>query len=142
CGATSTEAISLGCVMEPLVYGWMPPQCLFPELTNLYPIFETKVWYTDQNHTEIVPREDLWAGKHYHIYTDRYHTEHCLFQWRKLQYAMHSRKEWLDNKTTNWEHTTHCADLIGSKGYARQADGDGSKNSAGLGFYICKKTIW
>jgi len=33
CGTTNEEAISRGCIMEPMVYGWMPEPCYFPEQT-------------------------------------------------------------------------------------------------------------
>jgi hypothetical protein len=72
CGNTSEMAMSRGCVMEPLVYGWMPPQCVFEELTTQFPVFEDRTWYVDKNLTEVIPREDLWKGKHYHIYTQRF----------------------------------------------------------------------
>jgi hypothetical protein len=71
CGGTSEIAMSRGCLMEPLIYCWVPPQCLFEELTIQYPVFEDRAWYTNENHTEVVPVEDLWKGKHIHIYTER-----------------------------------------------------------------------
>ena len=49
CGVTSEIAMSRGCLMEPLIYGWVPPQCLFEELTMKYPVFEDRTWYTGEN---------------------------------------------------------------------------------------------
>jgi hypothetical protein len=58
CGRSSTVAKERGCVMEPLFYGWMPSQCSWKD-------------FSDQNMTVPIPPEDLWAGRHVHIYTNR-----------------------------------------------------------------------
>ncbi|ORY70414.1 uncharacterized protein BCR38DRAFT_471714 [Pseudomassariella vexata] len=112
CGRSSLTAKARGCVMEPLFYGWMPPQCVFPELTSAHPVFEDRKFYKDRNMTMELAPEQLWAGEEIMVYTHRYHGEHCLFQWRKLQYAMDHRMEFLDNKTISLHHTTHCADQL------------------------------
>jgi hypothetical protein len=44
--------------------------------------------------------------------SNRYHSEHCLFQWRKLQYGMHNRVEFLDNKTVSLGNSGHRADQL------------------------------
>lgn len=49
CGRSSSEAARRGCVMEPLFYGWMPRQCVYQELTDLYPVFEDRKWYFEQD---------------------------------------------------------------------------------------------
>lgn len=49
CGRSSADAISLGCVMEPLFYGWMPRQCVYQDLTDRYPVFEDRKWYLEQD---------------------------------------------------------------------------------------------
>jgi len=71
CGRSSIIAQQRGCVMEPLFYGWMPPQCSWKELSDQYPVFEDRTWYADKNMTVRIPSADLWAGKHVHIYTER-----------------------------------------------------------------------
>lgn len=72
CGRSSDVAMKRGCVMEPLFYGWMPPQCAWKEFGDRWPVFEDRTWYSDFNLTNPVPKEDLWAGKHVKIYTHRY----------------------------------------------------------------------
>ncbi|KAK3315705.1 hypothetical protein B0H66DRAFT_518300 [Apodospora peruviana] len=138
CGRSSKVAMERGCVMEPLFYGWMPPQCVFQELSYAYPVFEDREWFSDENLTvPIASPEKLWKGEFVKIYTHKYHGEHCLFQWRKLQYAIHHRKEFLDNKTVSLHHENHCADQL-SAGCERPLD----RNEVELGFYRCRKTIW
>lgn len=45
CGRSSATAIERGCVMEPMFYGWMPPQCVYQELTASLPVFEDRKYY-------------------------------------------------------------------------------------------------
>lgn len=71
CGRSSVVARERGCVMEPLFYGWMPPACVFPELTAAHPVFEDRPWYRDKNMTIALRPEELWAGAHTMIYTPR-----------------------------------------------------------------------
>lgn len=49
CGRSSEEAMRLGCVMEPLFYGWMPKQCVYKELSDRYPVFEDRKWYLEKD---------------------------------------------------------------------------------------------
>jgi hypothetical protein len=72
CGRSSKVAMERGCVMEPLFYGWMPPQCSWKEFSDRWPVFEDRTWYLDENMTVPIPIEDLWTGKHVHIYTSKY----------------------------------------------------------------------
>ncbi|PMD45849.1 hypothetical protein L207DRAFT_400627, partial [Hyaloscypha variabilis F] len=137
CGRPSKVAIEKGCIMEPLFYGWMPSQCVFKELSDRFPVFEDRTWYTDPDLSIPIPPEELWRGEHDPIYTKRYHGEHCLFQWRKLQYAMHNRKEFIDNKTVSLHHSGHCADELST-----WFEGPNDANIVELGFYRCRKTIW
>lgn len=45
CGRSSATAMDRGCVMEPMFYGWMPPQCVYRELTESLPVFEDRKYY-------------------------------------------------------------------------------------------------
>lgn len=72
CGRSSKVAMERGCVMEPLFYGWMPPQCSWKEFSDRWPVFEDRTYYEDTNLTMPIPKEDLWAGKHIMIYTRKY----------------------------------------------------------------------
>lgn len=71
CGRSSTVAMERGCVMEPLFYGWFPPQCVYPELTAQFPVFEDRTFYADINMTRELRPEQLWAGEFAKIYTKR-----------------------------------------------------------------------
>lgn len=61
CGRSSVIAMERGCVMEPMFYGWMPPQCVYQELTDSLPIFE------DRNYFRCVEKFKL---QHKNIWTD------------------------------------------------------------------------
>lgn len=45
CGRSSATAMERGCVMEPMFYGWMPPQCVYPELTETLHVFEDRKYF-------------------------------------------------------------------------------------------------
>ncbi|KAI4870512.1 hypothetical protein F4820DRAFT_455310 [Hypoxylon rubiginosum] len=137
CGRSSAVAMARDCLMEPNFYGFFPSRCVFPELTEQYPVFDDRTWYSDVNLTQEIPTKDLWEGKHVKIYTKRMHGEHCLFQWRKLRYGMENEKEFLDTKTFSGHHAKHCADQL-----SERCEGAEDKTEVELGFYHCKKTIW
>ncbi|KAI2472136.1 hypothetical protein F4781DRAFT_30522 [Annulohypoxylon bovei var. microspora] len=137
CGRSSAVAMSRGCLMEPNFYGWFPSRCVFPELTEKYPVFEDRDWYSDVNLTQEISAKDLWEGKNAKVYTKRMHGEHCMFQWRKLRYGMENQKEFLDTKTFSAHHAKHCADQL-----SERCEGVQDKTEVELGFYHCKKTIW
>lgn len=59
CGRTSKTAISRGCKMEPLFYGFMPAQCVFDELTAKFPVFETQKWFRDKQMAIPVSSDEL-----------------------------------------------------------------------------------
>ncbi|KUJ11015.1 uncharacterized protein LY89DRAFT_594845 [Mollisia scopiformis] len=139
CGRSSVTAMSRGCVMEPMFYGWMPPQCVYQELTESLPVFEDRKYFSDANLTQPIQVPQLWAGEHNVIYTDRYHDEHCLFQWRKLEYAYNHQMDFIDNKTISMHHSKHCADQLSIS--SEIANGPRA-NYIELGFYRCRKTIW
>lgn len=139
CGSTNEEAVSRGCVMEPMLYGWVPPACYFSNLSMQYEVFSDREWYSDSDFgaASKVPIEDIWAGKHQHLYVHRYHTEHCLFLWRKLAWAIKEKSPWLDTKTLTVSHTDHC-----SKQLARQCEQEDAINNVQLGFYECVRLPW
>ncbi|KAK1757992.1 hypothetical protein QBC47DRAFT_373522 [Echria macrotheca] len=137
CGKSSAEAMARGCKMEPLFYGWIPPQCYYPDLTAEFPVFADRTWYVDQAMTTAIPERDLMEGKHSSIWTRRFHTEHCLFMWRKLTLAVHERYEWVDNKTLSMWHAEHCTGDILEKD-----EGWNATNNAKLGTYKCMKMNW
>jgi hypothetical protein len=71
CGRSSAEAIRRGCVLEPMLYGWMPSRCVYDELTTAYPIFDDRKWYYDSNLTQEIAPEILKSGNITRIYAHR-----------------------------------------------------------------------
>ncbi|OIW26396.1 hypothetical protein CONLIGDRAFT_634673 [Coniochaeta ligniaria NRRL 30616] len=52
-----------------MFYGFMPSRCVFPELSNQFPVFEDRPYYSDENMTQLVTSNELWDGKHSVVYT-------------------------------------------------------------------------
>lgn len=137
CGSTNEEALALGCILEPMVYGWMPAPCYFERLSSQYTPFEDRDWYTSNAYREEdkIPVEDLWAAKHEHIFTRQYHGEHCLFLWRKLNLAVDLGSKWLDHKTLDLKHTDHCVGELEDHGIEWR----NASNDVVRGFYRCRR---
>ena len=57
--------------------------------------------------------------------TKYFHDEHCLYSWRKLSLVVHRRLPFIDTKSWNQAHTTHCSKVIAKKlAGAEQSDWD------------------
>ncbi|RYO88666.1 hypothetical protein DL762_003592 [Monosporascus cannonballus] len=53
-----------GCVMELMFYGWMPPGCVFVRLIQSLAVFEDRKYYSDENMTQALRPEQLWAAEY------------------------------------------------------------------------------
>jgi hypothetical protein len=137
CGTTSEEARARGCVMEPMVYGWMPKECYYDDLSSEYHPYEDREWYTTDKFEERVTPEELWAGTREHVYTHKYHTEHCFFLMRKLSRAVDRREKYVDHKSLQVAHADHCSMVI--TGWREASN---STNDVVLGFYRCIPLPW
>jgi hypothetical protein len=60
-----------GCVMEHLLYGWMPPQYVLKEYSGRNPGFEDMFWFEDEILTVPIPSEGICYDNHYTIYTNK-----------------------------------------------------------------------
>ncbi|CAD6452029.1 8cc49e07-1eec-41e6-800a-5c1107dae2e3 [Sclerotinia trifoliorum] len=138
CGSTTEEALAKGCVMEPMIYGWVPQECYFPELSKQYSPFEDRKWYTDATYSVQIPPADLWAGKRKHVFTHMYHSTHCFFLWRKLALGVAKRADYLDDKSLELEHADHCAEILDHYG----GETMNSTNDVVLGFHRCERLAW
>lgn len=137
CGTTSDEARARGCIMEPMVYGWMPKECYYSDLSSEYNPYEDREWYTTPTFEELVPSEELWAGKRDMVYTHQYHTEHCFFLMRKLSRAIDRKEKYLDHKSLEVDHVDHCSEVM-----TRERESPNSTNDVVLGFYRCIPLLW
>jgi hypothetical protein len=138
CGQSREEALSRGCRIEPMVYGWMPKQCYFDELSREYTPFEDRQWYRDSNMTEPLTSEEMWEGVVTHVFTSRYHGQHCLFLWRKLSLAVDERRSHLDLKSLEVDHAKHCSKIL-EHGVRETNE---TVNDVVLGYYTCVPLPW
>ena len=119
CGGSPSEARSRGCHFEPLMSSWTHPLCFFPEVAVLYDdMFERWNWFSDPHLTNIIddPKaiDELRKGNYTVIFTSALssHDVHCLYAWRKLNYAMRNNHTWMDARTLDYSHSDHCAALV------------------------------
>ncbi|KAF5870824.1 uncharacterized protein Bfra_009378 [Botrytis fragariae] len=138
CGSSVEEALSKNCVMEPMIYGWVPRECYFSDLSSQYSPFEDREWYTDDTYTVQIPPADLWAGKNKHVFTHKYHSTHCFFLWRKLALGIARRADYLDDKSLDLEHSDHCSEVLDHYG----GETSNSTNDVVMGFHRCERLAW
>jgi hypothetical protein len=115
CGNSSTEAISLGCIFDLSVVGYIPAPCFNQALNQRFLDFGWK-FYEDQNGTIEVSVERLaasagtlepfWAPHGYHI-------THCALAWERMHLAMKGEGTGpLTSHLLELEHTKHCGMMI------------------------------
>ncbi|KAK4502965.1 hypothetical protein PRZ48_006392 [Zasmidium cellare] len=139
CGHSSRTALAAGCIMEPLTYAWMSPECLYPAVTSLHTPFSDFHWFRHENMTDPLTETQIMRGEVLQIWTNDtgYHLQHCLFLYRKLSYALENRVEWVDTKTMAHEHAYHCIGQLETGGEAWNA-----VTSVDLAIYHCERAPW
>lgn len=139
CGHTSSQARARGCVLEPMIYGWIAPECQYPEVTEANDPWEKWQWYRDENFTQPISREQLDRAEVLDLWTNRagYHLQHCLFLYRKLMYAVDNKVQWIDTKTLAAHHAYHCIDQLGTSTEMWNAT-----TWTGLAMYDCVRSPW
>jgi hypothetical protein len=109
CGSTPAEARSNNCHFEPMMRAWIPHACFFPKLLEDYDPFHDREWFNDPALTIPSDIQDLIAGEGNHsVYTRHFHADHCLYSWRKLAFAVGMKRPFVDSKSYNLAHSTHC----------------------------------
>ncbi|KAF4636690.1 hypothetical protein G7Y89_g1377 [Cudoniella acicularis] len=139
CGNSVAEAKAKGCVFEPMEYGWTPKQCFYQELSDMYDPMGDRPWFYGPDWKEQVPTERLRQGEEPELFTPDYHAEHCLYSWRKLAWALEHRMPYIESKSADLAHSTHCG-----KGIIRQLfhPKGSSYTTAKLRFYSCVALNW
>ena len=109
CGSSAAEAISLGCVFDLSLVGYVPAPCFDADLNQRFMDWGWK-FFEDQNGTIEVSvdriaasagtREPFWAQHGYHI-------THCELAWERMHRALQGGRR-LTTHMLNLEHTKHC----------------------------------
>jgi hypothetical protein len=122
CGSTPTEARLKGCRFEPMLTAWAPAACTYPgmikEFADIFGDMHTDwPWWWDANLTEPVTATEvglLQAGNYTTIYTTHRHShsQHCLYCFRKIAYALENSFPMMDVKCRSFDHIRHCTDFM------------------------------
>jgi hypothetical protein len=109
CGSSPEEARTSGCIHNPMLRAWVPPECYFNETQSPDPYLD-RVWFFDSNLTKpITDIPGLQAGNYTLIWTQFFHEEHCLWLWKNLVWAVGEKKPLIDSLTYESTHAKHCA---------------------------------
>ncbi|KAH0422889.1 hypothetical protein CcaCcLH18_12541 [Colletotrichum camelliae] len=122
CGRTPAEARQRGCIFEQQLGAWVPTTCAWSEIVDQFhditgDIYLEWEWFTDTDLTQKVPPSEvsqLQSGNFSAIYTTypRAHDLHCLYCWRKVEYAIEHGIGWMDARCHQFWHTKHCITLV------------------------------
>lgn len=155
CGSTPAEARANNCHFDPMMRAWIPDACFYHEPLDEYDPFHDREWFLDWKLTKPADIDVLVAGEGPHmVYTKDYHTEHCLYVWRKLGIAIDQKRPFVDNKTYGLGHSRHCSLQIAEtlKAIWNKTDAGGAltetdelrlrKVGASLDYYSCVPLQW
>lgn len=110
CGHTPEQAMAAGCTFDVMMDEWLQESCRDRELTEEFESIKDWPFYTDENRTRRLSREEL-SLKPVAYTTLEYHVAHCSFALRKLHRAI--SKGWdIETNVASEAHTTHCAEFL------------------------------
>lgn len=120
CGASTAEAVAMGCRYDSLAAAWLPGHCRDEQLTAEFdksgdgPNGAWKYWL-DLNHTKEITLDDLRTrgdDKDFRFYsTMDWHIVHCLFYWRK-QFRARFNGVTVEPRYDSEEHLNHCGAMF------------------------------
>ena len=123
CGTTPSQALTAGCVFDPMSFVWTQPACydavLAEEFLSLGHHRGSQSgwkWYHDREGllyaNETLVLRGVFASLHV---SWEYHRQHCVFMLRKMQRAVAGGKS-LDGYVAEVGHTKHCLGRLDVKG--------------------------
>ncbi|KAK1974635.1 hypothetical protein LZ30DRAFT_554574, partial [Colletotrichum cereale] len=108
CGGSVEEAQELDCVFDIMSNAWTPRECYFEDLARDFLSLPNTTWYADEQHRELVPLEEFEKGEMPSVFPAAdHHDRHCLYTWRKLQYAI-TEHLMIDTESVSGKHVKHC----------------------------------
>jgi hypothetical protein len=107
CGDSLEEARSLGCLYDPMINSWIPPDCHFPTLFEEALAFNN-TWYYDKDMQHQIPMTVLMRGEVEAYWPGPgHHQLHCLYTWKKLLWSI-DKGVLADSYSASYEHGNHC----------------------------------
>ena len=113
CGNSTSEALSLGCTFDQLMWAWYPPQC--PHYANdefvrtadwkYYLDLNRKEAVTSANLTEALSNEwEMWGQRGEHL-------THCVYMFLSLGQILRDGTPSVP-RLTEYEHLHHCSQIL------------------------------
>ncbi|KAK2058042.1 hypothetical protein LY76DRAFT_463083, partial [Colletotrichum caudatum] len=122
CGSSPAEARERNCIFEQQLGAWVPPACAWPEVRDEFldvvgDMHAEWQWFWDKELTREVAAGEvplLQSGNFSIIYTThpQAHALHCLYCWRKVEYAIEHGAGLVDSRCHQFWHTKHCVTLL------------------------------
>ncbi|KAK1977896.1 hypothetical protein LZ30DRAFT_600290 [Colletotrichum cereale] len=140
CGSSPAEARERDCIFEQQLGAWVPAACAWPEVRDEFldvvgDMHTEWQWFWDKELTREVVAEEipqLQSGNYSAAYTTypQAHSLHCLYCWRKVEYAIEHGIGLVDARSHQFWHSKHCVTLL-----ADTLTGQGEEH-AGLSYPI------
>jgi hypothetical protein len=110
CGKSPAEAKARGCHFDIIATAWLPPKCIDYELVLEFVAYSPWQYFRDPNGTDPYPDDPDTLGSQEGLVftTNRWHSAHCMFMWKKLNRAL-VQGRMTDGETIKQEHTDHCS---------------------------------
>ena len=117
CGTSIPEAISLGCVFDPLTVYWLPPTCSrfgASEFTSFNDGKPWRYWSDVEGREEIIDLPTSGLGLYYT--TEAEHMAHCAFMLLRMADALQNDRKGgtrgVDDMTMDFKHSRHCVMML------------------------------
>ncbi|KUJ10402.1 uncharacterized protein LY89DRAFT_787439 [Mollisia scopiformis] len=140
CGNSSTEALALGCVFDPLSVNWIHTECShygieeFKEITDPRPNMKFPFWRDKAGTTRIPDEHALSLSDEFHT-TQAWHLSHCAYIILRLHDG-YLRGARIDSNTNEFIHTQHCLEMFVEL-ILKDEEKDVINTTGNVGFMTC-----
>jgi hypothetical protein len=115
CGNSTTQAIALDCIFDPLTVSWLPRGCPTDATEEFVKASGGPKWryyYDSEGKHEIVGYEPLSEMVDVHYYsTSREHAQHCAYMMMRFFHVL-KRGGRLDSMSADPYHWDHCVEIM------------------------------
>jgi len=115
CGSSAEDARARDCEYSIILHAWLPKSCLTEaDAEDAKEMYTDRSWRYETMSGKNLTMEELTAGDYeFFTTTSDFHVTHCMYVWKRLHRVLMDSALELDSYTANYEHTSHCVEMIG-----------------------------
>lgn len=136
CGNSAAEARALGCHFDSAIHAWLPKDCVTEEdIEDERLMYQDRDWPYEVDGRNLTLQE-VQAGDYHNITTTfDMHMTHCMYALKRMHRVMLDATQKMDSYTVNFNHTTHCVDLL--RHLPGEMEGEGAGHKLFVKYPIC-----